>query len=53
MDALFFNSPGQPEAQKQREVDQGVPSIHSWVELDSVGTHLLLQQILAEFLQQW
>lgn len=34
-------------------MDEGVPSIHSWVELDSVVTHLLLQQILAEFLQQW
>lgn len=32
---------------------EGVPSIHSWVELHSVVTHLLLQQILAEFLQQW
>ena len=26
MDTLFFNSPGQPEAQKQREVNQGVPA---------------------------
>lgn len=31
----------------------GVPSIQSWLELGSVGTHVLLQQIPAEFLQQW
>lgn len=30
----------------------GVPSIQSWLELGSVGTHVLLQQIPAEFLQQ-
>lgn len=34
-------------------MNEGVPRIHIWMELDSVGTHLLLQQSLAEFLQQW